>query len=80
MRAFMTRRQRLKRDREFARLRILAPEVSRDGQQLDDFLDKNHIPHRLVDFQSEYGRTLCERLHLASRDLPALIMASGMPL
>src|SRR5260370_42384814 len=74
------RRQRLKRDREFAGLRILAQDGSRDGHQLDDFLDKNHIPHRLINFQSEYGRALCERLHLASRDLPALVTARGMPL
>src|SRR5580693_8345774 len=80
VRAFIMRRQRLKRDREFAGLRILAPHGSRDGHQLDDFLDKNHVPHRLIDFQSEYGRALCERLHLASRDLPALVTASGMPL
>src|SRR5580700_8913572 len=80
VRAFMMRRQRLKRDREFAGLRILAPDGSRDGQQLDDFLDKNHVPHRLINFQSEYGRALCERLHLASRDLPALVTASGTPL
>ena len=75
VRAFIMRRQRLKRDREFAGLRILAQDGSRDGHQLDDFLDKNHVPHRLIDFQSEYGRALCERLHLASRDLPALITA-----
>lgn len=80
VRAFITRRQRLKRDREFAGLRILAQDGSREGQQLDDFLDKNHIPHRLIDFQSEYGRALCERLHLVSRDLPALVTANGMPL
>src|SRR5713101_6616239 len=80
VRAFIMRRQRLRRDREFAGLRILAPAGSRDGHQLDDFLDKNHVPHRLIDFQSEYGRALCERLHLASRDLPALITTSGMPL
>ena len=80
VRAFIMRRQRLKRDREFAGLRILARDGSRDGHQLDDFLDKNHIPHRLIDFQSEYGRVLGERLHLASRDLPALITAGGMPL
>src|SRR5437016_5036114 len=61
VRAFIMRRQRLKRDREFAGLRILAQEGSREGHQLDDFLDKNHIPHRLIDFQSEYGRALCER-------------------
>jgi thioredoxin reductase (NADPH) len=80
VRAFIMRRQRLKRDREFAGLRILAQDGSRDGQQLDDFLDKNHVPHRLIGFQSEYGRALCERLHLASRDLPVLITANGMPL
>ncbi len=80
VRAFIMRRQRLKRDREFAGLRILAQDGSRDGHQLDDFLDKNHVPHRLIDFQSEYGRALCERLHLVSRDLPALVTASGMPL
>src|SRR6202030_4816333 len=80
VRAFIMRRQRLKRDREFAGLRILAQNGSRDGQQLDDFLDKNHIPHRLINFQSEYGRALCDRLHLASRDLPVLVTASGMPL
>src|SRR5262249_39485306 len=34
----------------------------------------------LIDSQSEYGRALCERLHLESRDLPALITPSGMPL
>jgi thioredoxin reductase (NADPH) len=80
VRAFIMRRQRLKRDREFAGLRILTQDGSREGRQLDDFLDKNHIPHRLIDFQSEYGRALCERLHLASRDLPTLVTASGMPL
>ena len=80
VRAFIMRRERLKRDREFAGLRVVASDGSRDGHQLDDFLDKNHIPHRLIAFQSEYGRALCERLHLASRDLPALITANGMPL
>src|SRR6202048_2163020 len=80
VRAFIMRRQRLKRDREFAGLRILAQDGSRDGHQLDDFLDKNHVPHQLIDLQSEYGRVLCERLPLASHDLPALITASGMPL
>jgi thioredoxin reductase (NADPH) len=34
----------------------------------------------LIGAQSEYGQTLCERLHLASRDLPALITANGTPL
>ena len=80
VRAFIMRRRRLERDKEFAGLRIVAQDGSREGRQLDDFLDKNHIPHRLIDFESEYGRALCERLHLASRDLPALITANGMPL
>jgi thioredoxin reductase (NADPH) len=80
VRAFIMRRQRLQRDREFAGLRIVAQDGSREGRQVDDFLDKNHIPHRLIDFQSEDGRVLCERLHLASHDLPALITTHGMPL
>src|ERR1700757_1620380 len=53
VRAFIMRRQRLKRDREFAGLRILSEDASREGRQLDDFLDKNHIPHRLIEFQSK---------------------------
>ena len=80
VRAFIMRRQRLKRDREFAGLRVVGQDGSRDAHQLDDFLDKNHVPHRFIDFQSEYGQALCQRLHLASRDLPALITANGMPL
>ena len=80
VRAFIMRRQRLQRDREFAGLRIVAQDGSREGRHLDDFLDKNHIPHRLIPFESEDGKALCERLHLASRDLPALITANGMPL
>jgi thioredoxin reductase (NADPH) len=80
VRAFIMRRERLQRDDQFAGLRVVAPDGSRDGRQLDDFLDKNHIPHQLIDFQSEDGRALCERLHLGSRDLPALITPNGMPL
>jgi thioredoxin reductase (NADPH) len=80
VRAFIMRRKRLKRDHEFAGLRIVAQDGSRDGRQLDDFLDKNHVPHRLIDFQTDYGRRLCEHLHLTSRDLPALITAGGIPL
>src|SRR5260221_11396233 len=71
VRAFMMRRQRLKRDRGVAGLSILAPDGSRDGQQLDGFLDKNHAPPRLIDFPTEYGRALCEALHLRSRDVRA---------
>jgi thioredoxin reductase (NADPH) len=78
--AFIMRRKRLMRDREFAGLRILTPKDSRDGRELDDFLDKNHVPHRLIDFNTEDGRALADRLHLASYDLPALITANGMPL
>jgi thioredoxin reductase (NADPH) len=80
VRAFIMRRRRIERDKEFAGLRIVSQDGSREGRQLDDFLDKNHIPHRLILHESEDGRALCERLHLASRDLPALITASGMPL
>ena len=78
--AFIRRRQRLLRDREFVGLRIVATDGSRDGHLIHDFLDKNHIPHRLIQFESEDGRGLCERLKPASSDLPALITATGVPL
>ena len=78
--AFIMRRERLKRDRDFAGLRIVAAAGSREGHELHNFLDKNHIPHRLIDFESEDGRGLCQRLNLTSRDLPALITATGAPL
>jgi thioredoxin reductase (NADPH) len=78
--ALIMRRRRLRRDREFAGLRVLASRDARDGHQLDDFLDKNRIPHRLVEFESEQGQALSKRLHLTSRDLPALITATGAPL
>jgi thioredoxin reductase (NADPH) len=80
VRAFITRRRRLERDKQFAGLRILAPDGSREGRQLDDFLDKNHVPHRLILSESDPGRALLQRLHLTNRDLPALITANGMPL
>ena len=78
--ALIMRRTRLQRDREFTGLRILADRDSREGHQLDDFLDKNHYPHRVIDTASEQGQTLGQRLNLSSRDLPALITPSGMPL
>jgi thioredoxin reductase (NADPH) len=78
--ALIMRRRRLMRDREFAGLRIIALRDSREGHQLDDFLDKNRIPHRLIEFESEQGQALCERLHLTSRDLPTLVTATGAPL
>ena len=78
--ALMMRRKRLQRDREFTGLRILADRDSREGHQLDDFLEKNHYPHRVVDAASEHGKALAQRMNLALRDLPALITPSGMPL
>ena len=78
--ALIMRRRRLRRDREFAGLRVLAAHGARDGHQLDDFLDKNHIPHRLIEFESEQGQALRNRLHLTTRDLPVLITSTGAPL
>jgi thioredoxin reductase (NADPH) len=78
--ALIMRRKRLMRDREFAGLRILAQEDSPEGHRLDDFLYKNHVPHRLILSRSDDGRALSERLHLASHDLPVLVTPSGMPL
>src|SRR5260370_13734686 len=74
------RRRRLRRDREFAGLRVLATLGAREGRQVDDFLDKNHMPDRLIEFESEQGQAMTKRLHLTSRDLPALITAAGAPL
>jgi thioredoxin reductase (NADPH) len=78
--ALIMRRVRLNRDREFAGLRILAFGDSREGRQLDDFLDKNHIPHRLVEARGEQGAALLRRFHLSERDLPAMITPQGTPL
>ena len=78
--ALMMRRKRLQRDREFAGFRIVAAPESREGHQLDDFLDKNHVPHRLIDFEADEGRELCRRLNLNRRDLPVLIQTNGVPL
>src|SRR5437868_11734659 len=80
VRAFIMRRRRLERDKEFAGLRIVAQDGSREGRQLDDFLDKNHLPHRLIAVDTNNELDLCNRLHLSSRNLPALITANGMPL
>src|SRR5260370_5679758 len=74
------RRRRIRRDREFAGLRVIALRDTREGHQLHDFLDKNHIPHRLIEFESEQGQALSKRLHLTTRDLPALITPAGAPL
>ncbi len=80
MNALIMRRRRLRRDREFAGLRVVASHATREGHQLDDFLDKNHVPHRLIEFESEQGKAISNRLHLTSRDLPTLITATGAPL
>src|SRR5213596_2217824 len=75
--ALIMRRRRVRRYREFAGMRVLASRNARDGHQLDDFLDKNRIPHRLVEFESEQGQALSERFHLTTRDLPVLITPAG---
>src|SRR5881398_2057864 len=75
--ALIMRRRRLRRDREFAGMRVLANRDARDGHQLDDFLDKNRVPHRLVEFESKQGQALSERFHLTTRDLPVLITSAG---
>ena len=75
--ALIMRRRRLMRDPEFAGLRIIAMRDALDGHKLDDFLDKNRIPHRLVEFESEQGQALSQRFHLTTRDLPVLITPAG---
>jgi thioredoxin reductase (NADPH) len=75
--AFIVRRQRLLRDRDFAGMRVITTDNSREGHQLDDFLDKNHYPHRVIECESEDGRAVCERLKLTTADLPALVTAGG---
>ena len=78
--ALIMRRRRLMRDREFGGLRVIAQRETREGHQLDDFLDKNRIPHRLIDFESDSGQTLTNRLHLTTRDLPVLLTSAGVQL
>jgi thioredoxin reductase (NADPH) len=78
--ALIMRRRRLMRDREFAGLRVIAQRDTREGHQLDDFLDKNRVPHRLVEFESDSGQALANRLHLTTRDLPVLLTAGGVQL
>ncbi len=53
MNALIMRRRRLRRDPDFAGFRVLAAHADRQGREIDDFLDKNHIPHRLVEVESE---------------------------
>lgn len=78
--ALIMRRRRLLRDREFAGFRVVSIPDDRDGHFIDDFLDKNHIPHRVVDVNSEQGQGLTKRFHLMPRDLPTLITPAGSSL
>src|SRR2546421_10381557 len=78
--ALIMRRRRLNRDREFAGFRVLAHNNDRDGHQIDDFLDKNHIPHRLIDAESAHGQETTKHFRLTTRELPTLITPSGSPL
>ncbi len=78
--ALIMRRRRLSRDPKFAGFRALSAPDDRAGHELDDFLDKNHIPHRLIEVDSEQGKELANRFHLATRHLPTLITPSGSPL
>ena len=80
VKALMMRRKRLLRDREFAGFRIIAAGGSRDGHELHDFLDKNHIPHRLIAVEEPDGQRLAERFNLSTRHLPTLITPAGAPL
>lgn len=80
VRAFMMRRERLLRDGEFKGFRIVALADSPEGHRLDDFFDKNHVPHELIEFESEEGQKLCQRLNVARQDLPVLIDSHGLPL
>src|SRR5919201_1526141 len=61
--ALIMRRRRLNRDREFAGFRVLSARDDRAGHEIDDFLDKNHIPHRLIGIDSEQGKELANRFH-----------------
>ena len=78
--AFIMRRQRLMRDRDFAGFRVIARRDSMEGHQLHDFLTKNHVPHRLIEFEGEAGQALARRFNLQSHHLPTLITATGAPL
>jgi thioredoxin reductase (NADPH) len=78
--ALIMRRRRLSRDHEFAGFRVLAQGDDRAGHEIHDFLDKNHIPHRLVDLDGGQGQELAKRFRLTKRDLPTLITPAGSPL
>ncbi|MBN8420150.1 MAG: FAD-dependent oxidoreductase [Verrucomicrobia bacterium] len=75
--AFMMRRERLLRDKEVAGLRILASPRCSAGHRMDDFLDKNHVMHRLIDATSVEGLAICDRHGLTPERLPVLIASDG---
>ncbi len=78
--AFIMRRERLERDEEFIGLRVVAEPGCREALRIHDFLDKNHMPHRVIDAGTEEGRALSARLRLSNLDLPTLIASNGAPL
>src|SRR5437763_15239520 len=65
VKALMMRRKRLLRDRDFAGFRVIASEGSREGHELHDFLQKNHVPHRLITVQEPDGQRMAERFNLS---------------
>jgi thioredoxin reductase (NADPH) len=75
--AFIMRRERLLRDPEFIGLRIIANAGCRTGHRMDDFLDKNHIPHRLMDSASPESLATREKLNITEDALPVLIANDG---
>jgi thioredoxin reductase (NADPH) len=78
--AFIMRRERLRRDKVFAGLRVVAEQGCREALRIHDFLDKNRMPHRVIDAISDEGRLLTDRLRLDNWDLPVLISSSGAPM
>jgi thioredoxin reductase (NADPH) len=75
--AFIMRRKRLQRDHEFAGFRVLSAHADRGGHQLHDFLDKNHIPHRLLEVETDTGAAVAKEFCLTTAELPALITPAG---
>lgn len=78
--AFIMRRERLRRDKVFAGLRILAEPGCREALLIHNFLDKNRMPHRVVESTTDEGHALAERLRLSNDELPTLIASNGAPL
>src|SRR6476660_2281925 len=70
--ALIMRRRRLRRDREFAGMRVLASRNAHDRHQLHHPLAKNRLPHRLTAHQTEPPQPLRERRPQTTPALPAL--------